>query len=239
MQVGEHLDDALAADELHEVEPVRADVGDGPQGALPAGVEAPVPVSVEEQPVLQVLAADQAGLTDLAGPHEGRGVLVVRVEAGVEAHGVDDPGGGGQGDQLGGLGGVDAERLLADDVLAGGNRRPGLGGVDVVGAGDVHGIEVGDGEQLVERVEGLGQQRVGLAAGAFRGGPDHPDDLDTDAAQRLGVHGSHPSGPDDRRLHCVPRPRRPLLAAPSLALGRSHRRTDLQAAIRYPSLSGR
>ena len=94
-------------------------------------------------------------------------MLVVRVEAGVEAHRVDDAGVGCEADELGGLGGVDAERLLADDVLAGGDRRPGLLGVDVVGAGDVHGVEVGDGEQFVERVERLGQQRVGLAACAL------------------------------------------------------------------------
>ena len=77
-------------------------------------------------------------------------MLVVRVEAGVEAHRVDDAGLGGEADELGGLSDVDTERLLADDVLAGSDRRPGLLGVDVVGAGDVHGVEIGDGEQLVE-----------------------------------------------------------------------------------------
>ncbi len=201
MQVGEHLDDVLPADELHEVEPVRADVGNGAQGTLPAGIEAPVPVGVEEQPVLEVLAGDQSGLTDLAGLDEGSGVLVVRVEPGVEAHRVDDAGVCREADQLGGLGAVDAERFLADHVLAGVDRRPRLGGVDVVRAGDVHGVEVGDGEQLVERVVGLGQQRVGLAARPLRRRADHPDDVDTDATQRLGVHRRHPSRPDNSSAH--------------------------------------
>ena len=99
---------------------------------------------------------------------EGGGVLVVGVVAQVEAHRVDDAGVGGQGDELGGLGGVDAERLLAHDVLAGGDGRRGLFGVDVVRAGDVDDIEIGDGEQLIERVVRLGQQRIGLAARALR-----------------------------------------------------------------------
>ena len=64
VQVGAHLDDALPADELDEIKPVRADVRDGAQLALACGIEAPVPVRVEEQPVLQVVAADQARLAD-------------------------------------------------------------------------------------------------------------------------------------------------------------------------------
>ena len=124
VQVGADLDDALAADELDEVEPVRADVGDGTEVALAGGVEPPVPVGVEQQPVLQVVAADQPRLADRAGADEGGGVLVVRVVAEVEAHGVDDAGVAGAGDEVAGLGAVDAERLLADDVFAGGRSPP-------------------------------------------------------------------------------------------------------------------
>ena len=75
---------------------------------------------------------------------------------------------GRQGDELGGLGGVDAEGLLTHDVLAGGDGRRGLFSVDVVRAGDVDDIEIGDGEQFIERVVGLGQQGIGLAARALR-----------------------------------------------------------------------
>ena len=73
----------------------------------------------------------------------------------------------------------------------------GLGGMDVVRAGDVHRLQAGHGEQLFERVERRRQQRVGLGPGALRRRADHPDDLDTDAPQRLGVHERHPPGADD------------------------------------------
>ena len=44
---------------LGQVEPVRADIADRPQRAARIGLEPPVPVGVVEQPVLEVVAADQ------------------------------------------------------------------------------------------------------------------------------------------------------------------------------------
>jgi hypothetical protein len=95
-----------------------------------------------------VAAGDIAGLADLPGPDQPGGVVVVGGEAQVEADGVDQPAGRGQLGQGGRLGGADPERLLADDVAAGPQGGRGLGGVDVVGAGDVDGGQGVVGDQV-------------------------------------------------------------------------------------------
>ncbi len=58
-EVGHHRLDAAAGDELQQVDPVRADVADRAQLAALGRVQAPVPVGVEQQPVLQVAAGDE------------------------------------------------------------------------------------------------------------------------------------------------------------------------------------
>ncbi len=82
-------DDPLAGDEGHQVEPVRADVADRPQRAAALRLEAPVPVALEEQPVLEVAAGHQPDVADVARRDDLVRVLVERVEADVEVHGVD------------------------------------------------------------------------------------------------------------------------------------------------------
>ena len=59
-QVGHHRHDRLAGDEGHQVEPVRADVADRAQRAALVRLEPPVPVGLVEQPVLEVVAGDEA-----------------------------------------------------------------------------------------------------------------------------------------------------------------------------------
>ena len=150
VEVGEDRVDPPADDEPHEVEPVRTDVGDGPQRALARGVEAPVPVGVEQQPVLVVAAGDEPRFTHRAGRDHRRRVLVLGVVADVEAHRVHDAGGGRFGDELGGLDRRHAERLLAHDVLAGGDDGTDVVGVEMVRAGDVHGVDPRVGEQILD-----------------------------------------------------------------------------------------
>ena len=53
-EVGEHLGDATAGDPAGQVEPVRADVGDGAQRPAELRIETPVPVGRLVQPVLDV-----------------------------------------------------------------------------------------------------------------------------------------------------------------------------------------
>ena len=83
------------------------------------------------------------------GDHRRR-LVAQRIEADVEADRVHQPGPRPRVDQVGGLGGVERQGLLADDVLAGGERGPDLFGVDVVGAGDVDDVDLGVGREGLE-----------------------------------------------------------------------------------------
>ena len=65
-QVGHDLDDALTGHEGHQVEPVRADVADRAERAAAVGLEPPVPVALEQEPVLEVATGDQPDIADLA-----------------------------------------------------------------------------------------------------------------------------------------------------------------------------
>ena len=64
--------DVLAGHEGHEVQPVRADVADRAERAAALGLQAPVPVAVEEQPVLEVAARHQAHLAEPAVARRSR-----------------------------------------------------------------------------------------------------------------------------------------------------------------------
>ena len=59
-QVGHHRDDALAGDRRHEVQPVRADVADRPERRRPGPARAASSSRSREQPVLEVVAGDEA-----------------------------------------------------------------------------------------------------------------------------------------------------------------------------------
>ena len=91
-QVGHHRDDRLAGQERHQVEPVRADVADRAERAALVRLEPPVPVGVEEQPVLEVAAGHEADVAQPAGGDQLADVLVERVEADVEVDRVDEAG---------------------------------------------------------------------------------------------------------------------------------------------------
>ena len=72
-EVGHDLDDPLAGHERHQVEPVRADVADRAQGPAPVRLEPPVPVALEEQPVLEVAPGDEPDAADVARGDDPRG----------------------------------------------------------------------------------------------------------------------------------------------------------------------
>jgi hypothetical protein len=98
-QVGHDALDPDSAEEAHQVQPVRPDVADGPEHPALGGIEPPVPVGVEQEPVLEVVAGDQADLAQLAVGHESGEVLVQGIEADVEVT-ADHAGLGGQADRL-------------------------------------------------------------------------------------------------------------------------------------------
>ena len=105
-----------------------------------------------------------------------------------------------------------------------------VGGSEAVGAapGEAHGVDVVD---EVDRVEQLGLASAGGAA-------TEVDAADRSWRRQHDRRAGQPAAPASlvvadvdpgdvgevvvRPDHCVPRPRRPLLAAPSLALARSH-----------------
>ncbi len=64
-----------------------ADVAEGAQRAALLRIEPPVPVRVEEQPVLEVAAGDQADVAQVAGTDPLVEVLVEGVEADVVVDG--------------------------------------------------------------------------------------------------------------------------------------------------------
>ena len=72
-EVGHHRGDRLAGHERHEVEPVRADVADRPEGAALVRLQPPVPVGLEEQPVLEVAAGHEPDVAEAAGARRARG----------------------------------------------------------------------------------------------------------------------------------------------------------------------
>ena len=81
--------DAVAGQEAREVQPVRADVADHAQVAAELALQAPAPVGVVEQPVLQEAAGDEPDLPrSPAGDRRAR-VQVLGIEALVEVDGVD------------------------------------------------------------------------------------------------------------------------------------------------------
>ena len=86
-------DDPLAGDELDQVAPVRADVGERPRGAAELGLDAPVVVGRREQPVLEVAAVQQPQLAERAGAGARAGLAHGRVVAVDERHRRDAAGG--------------------------------------------------------------------------------------------------------------------------------------------------
>jgi hypothetical protein len=88
LQVGHHGDDPLPCDVAGQVHPVRADVRDGSQGSAQLGLEAPVPVGVEQEPVLQVMAGNEPHITEPSLLDELMQVPAYWVEADVEVDGM-------------------------------------------------------------------------------------------------------------------------------------------------------
>ena len=138
---------------------MRTDVTDHTQRPADGRVEAPIPVGVLGQPVLQVVPGDQPYGSDGPGTHARRCVLAERVEAVDEADGVDQAEFGCGTAEFVGLRRCQCERLLADDVLAGLQRRHHLLVMEVVRAAYVHGVYAVVVEHLVEAFVGRRQPR--------------------------------------------------------------------------------
>ncbi len=100
-EIGEDLLDLEAGDELHEVEPVRADVARPRAARRPCSGSSRQFQSVgEQQPVLQVAAVHVPDVAELAAARARTGLLDQRVEADVEVRAVDEPAALGELEQL-------------------------------------------------------------------------------------------------------------------------------------------
>ena len=178
---------------------MRADVADRAERPAALGLEPPVPVALEEQPVLEVATGHEPDVAELAGGDDLVGVLVERVVADVEVGGVDEAGRGGQLDQLARLGRGHRQRLLADDVPAGREDGLRLGEVEIVGGGDVDDVDRLVAEEVVEGGVCARDAEAGRTSGAALGrAAEHAADLDADAAERLDVDGPDEARADDR-----------------------------------------
>ena len=105
----------------------------------------------------------------------------------------------GQPDHLARLVGRHRERLLADDVTAGGEDRHRLREMEVVRRRDVHGIDRRVVEQRLERRIGARDaERRGPRLASFRRAAQHAADLDADPAQGLDVDRADEARADDR-----------------------------------------
>ena len=194
------VDDVLSGDERHEVQPVRADVADRPQRAALVGLEPPVPVAVEEQPVLEVAAGDEPHVAERPGRDGLAGVLVERVEADVEVDRVDEAAAAAELDQLGRLRRRHRQRLLADDVLPGREDGLRLRDVQVVRRRHVDDVHGRVGEEVVERRVGARHaEGVGPGGAALGRAAEDAADVDADAPQRLDMDRADESRADDGR----------------------------------------
>ncbi len=112
--------------------------------------------------------------------------MVQRIEPDVEAYGVDDACLTRPVNEVGPVCGRERQRFLADHVLASGQTRVNLVGVDIVRARDVNDVDVwGGGEGLHVFVDRWQVGSLCLRSGSLRRGPDYPDNVDADAPKRL------------------------------------------------------
>jgi hypothetical protein len=90
-EIGEDLGDAASRDPAGQIEPVRADVGNGAQRAAQFGIEPPVPVGRLVQPVLDVGAVAVSDRADVAAPNALTRLVEERIEADVVVRAVHEP----------------------------------------------------------------------------------------------------------------------------------------------------
>ena len=180
-------------DEVHEIEPVRTDVGARPERAPFLGDHAQVVVGIEQQPVLRVAAPDVKHVAQITAPTELACLQAERVVAHVVVDGRGLPGSlPRQLDELRRLRGVHRQRLLAQDVLPRGERGLRHLEMELIRHREVHRVHGGVGQQLVERaVELIERERVRCSTRLLIGQPQDPDHGDTDAPQGLDVHRPH------------------------------------------------
>ena len=197
-QVCHHRADALPGDEGEEVEPVRADVADRAQRPAAIRLQPPVPVGLEQQPILVVAAGDEPDVSKLSRSDELVDVLVERVEADVEVDGVHLPAARRTLDQVGGLLGGHGQWLLAHHVPIRVEDASHLRVVEVVRRGDVDDLDAIVVEQLIEAaVAPVDAELARALGGSLRAGGDDAVHAHAEPTQGLDMHGPDEPAADD------------------------------------------
>ena len=133
-------------------------------------------------------------LAQLAVPHPRPRLLHQRVEADVEVRAMHETALIGECGQLLRLGRGDRKRLLADDVLPGGEDRLHLRVVKIVRRREMDDI---DAVVRQERVEIRAHRPQPLGFGSPRTRPDHAHHLDAETPERVDVDGGDEACADD------------------------------------------
>ena len=206
MELGHDLDDLLSGDELDQVEPVAAEVGDdvGVPGDL--GVQPPGIVRLEKEPVLEEVADEGPDISQVAAPGPGRRFLHDGIVAIAEVDRRQSAVLRGQRQEFGRFARVEGQRLFGQEILSGPD---GLGvdvEVDVVRGAVVHDLDLGIGDEGVGvAVDPPDAEPVGRGAGQLRVRIGHGRDLDpAEAPQHVQVDHAdvaRPDEPDLDRLH--------------------------------------
>jgi hypothetical protein len=179
----------MPGDELGEVAPVRADVGERARRAAEVRVHPPVVVLRPGQPVLQVAAVHEADRAGAPAAHTLARLAHHRVVAVHEGHERTAVGLAGQLGQPRGPGEVERQRLLADDMLAGQQRGLGEREVEVVGRAHVHDIDVGRLDQRLGRLErAVGTEPPGRGLGVLERRIGHADQPRSRQPRSAGMH---------------------------------------------------
>jgi hypothetical protein len=131
---------------------MRADVGDCAERAAERRIEPPVPVRRLVQPVLDVRPMGVPDAADVSAANARSGLVAERIEADVVVRAVHEATLLGQLHELGRLLRGDGERLLADDVLAGGEHGLHLRVVQVVRSGQVDDVDLVVRQHRLERL---------------------------------------------------------------------------------------
>ena len=118
MEVGEHFGDGRAQHELDVVEPMAANVGHRPKRTSAFGHQTPIPIGLQQQPVLQIAATHQSGLPQFVVGHHGPSLMHQWVVTLVEAHRMHHTSVLGARHQVRRLCARDTQRFLTNDMLA-------------------------------------------------------------------------------------------------------------------------
>ena len=186
---------------LDQVEPMDPVIEQHEGRPAQAGGEVPDIFVTVEDVLRQVLAADPAEPAEAACRHRQPQLLDCRIAAIGVAAGGDAVAAARRLDHAQRFVATGRQRLLADDMRAGGERLDRLLGMQVVGSADMDHVGPFGAEQLGEVV-------IGLAA-AERGGPGQRpaadrDDLAAELLDQEGVDPRNAAAADDRRAHPVP-----------------------------------